>query len=159
MNKIISKFRRMFSKPPAQPLTEQQLRDELEQRLEAHSRTQANDGRNPWEKAINASFLDIYVSVGAADIGYIKEISHDQSKSRLWVGHFRTNKDRSGKGFGTAMLHGVGRVAKEYLKCTEIVIRSKGKHRDEVDKFMLGKGAIPLHPVSNSGKEWLWKIP
>jgi len=147
----------MFSKPPAQPLTEQQLRDELEQRLEAHSRTQANDGRNPWVGG--GATLDIYVSVGPEDIGYIKEITHDESQSRLCVGHFRTTEDKAGKGFGTAMLNGLGRVAKKRLKCTEIVIRSKGTHRDEVDKFMSGKGAQVMLSVGNNGKDWLWKIP
>lgn len=57
------------------------------------------------------------------------------------------------------MLNGLGTVAKKRLKCTEIVIRSKGKHRDEVDKFMSGKGAQLLLPVGNNGKDWLWQIP
>lgn len=151
-------FRRMFSKPPAQQITNQRLRDELEKRFEVHSRTLSNDGRNPWKSGLKTT-SDIFVSVGPADIGYIKEITHDESQSRLCVGHFRATEDQAGKGFGTAMLNGLGRVAKKRLKCTEIVIRSKGKHRDEVGKFMSDKGAQLLLPVGNNGKEWLWKIP
>lgn len=102
---------------------------------------------------------DVYVYVGAEHVGYLQEICLDKSRSRLYVGHFRTTKDKKGRGFGTAMLIGLGRVAKNRLKCTEIVILSKGKHEELVDKFMSGKGAQLLLPVGNNGKQWLWKIP
>lgn len=148
----------MFSKPPAQQRTEQRLRGELEKRLEAHSRTQANEGMDSWEGGLDTT-SDMFVSVGPVEIGYINEITHDEIQSRLCVGHFRITKDQVGKGFGAAMLNGLGRVAKKRLKCTEIIILSKGEHEELMDKFMSGKGAQLLPPSGNNGKRWLWIIP
>lgn len=66
---------------------------------------------------------------------------------------------RQGRGSGPQCSMDWAGSPKKRLKCTEIVIRSKGKHRDEVGKFMSDKGAQLLLPVGNNGKEWLWKIP